>query len=651
MSIRTQLAILFCCLTLLPVGVVVTVALRHPAGADRTLLLSAVAIAVATGGLLLWIAGRATQPVLMLAQAARRVAAGDLEATADYHAGDEIGLLARDFNAMVAELREQRARLVDKDYLDSIITNMVDTLLVIDAQGQVQTVNRATVRMIGRREGDLVGRPAGTLFVEGEAHFKEHVIEPLLREGSIREVELTFAARDDARVPVILSGSVMRDRSDVLQGMVCVATDISSRKKGEEAILHAKQAAEEANTAKSRFLANMSHELRTPLNAIIGYAEMLEEEAQALPDGVDLVPDLQRIRSSGKHLLALINDVLDLSKIEAGKMELYLETFDVATVVGDVVSTIHPLAERNGNQLQLSWGNAVGSMRADLTRVRQVLLNLLSNSCKFTQGGTVNVDVFRETGSAGDTVVFRVADTGIGMTQAQIGKLFQAFTQADLSTTRKYGGTGLGLAISRRFCQMMGGDVHVDSQFGRGSTFTVRLPAVVTAVASEGSTFAAARPAAESRPAPLASTSAESAASGRADDAPTFLVIDDDAAARNLLERFLTRAGFRVVAAASGEEGLRAARQLKPAGITLDVMMPGMDGWAVLGTLKSDPELADVPVIMITMVDDQRMAYSLGAAEFLTKPIDWERLGALLKKYRPEAARADGEGAPVAEPS
>jgi GAF domain-containing protein/CheY-like chemotaxis protein len=353
-----------------------------------------------------------------------------------------------------------------------------------------------------------------------------------------------------------------------------------------------------ADRHKSEFLANMSHELRTPLNAIIGYSEMLQEDAVDL-GAEQFTDDLGKINAAGKHLLELINAVLDLSKIEAGKMELYLETFEVAGLVKDIGAVIQPLAGKNGNRLEVQYPADVGTMHADVTKVRQALLNLLGNACKFTERGTITLAVAREPVDGREWLSFAVRDTGIGMTPTQLARLFEAFSQADAATTRKYGGTGLGLALSRRLCRMMGGDVTVESEAGRGSTFTVRLPAHVTP-ASHG----------------------------------TVLVIDDEAAVRDLMQRFLVKEGFRVATAAGGDEGLRRARELHPDAITLDVMMPGMDGWAVLAALKADPAVADIPVIMLTIVDDRNLGYALGAAEYLTKPVDRERLVAVLKKYR-----------------
>ncbi|MFN3650895.1 MAG: response regulator [Armatimonadota bacterium] len=390
-----------------------------------------------------------------------------------------------------------------------------------------------------------------------------------------------------------------------------------------EQLMDSEQRALAANQAKSLFLAKMSHELRTPLNAIIGYSEMLQEEAEDLGEE-DLIPDLQKINSAGKHLLALINDILDLSKIEAGKMEVYLEEFEIAPLIEEVVSTVRPLVDKNANRLEVRCGEGLGTMRADLTKVRQALFNLLSNASKFTDQGTITLEVEREPVSSGDWMRFRVSDTGIGMTPEQMAGLFQEFTQADASTTRKYGGTGLGLVISRRFCQMMGGDINVSSEFGRGSTFTIRLPAFVPDPEPEADEEAAAE--AEGDRQAVSPVPANGA---------VVLAIDDDQSTLELLQRFLGREGFTVHTAASGDEGLRLARELKPAAITLDVMMPVRDGWSVLTALKADPELSDIPVVLLTIVDDRNIGYALGASDYMTKPVDWGRLASVIRKHLP----------------
>jgi len=380
----------------------------------------------------------------------------------------------------------------------------------------------------------------------------------------------------------------------------------------------ARTTAEEANRAKSAFLANMSHELRTPLNAIIGYSEMLQEDAQDLGE-THFVADLQKIHGAGKHLLGLINDVLDISKIEAGKMDLFLETIDVPAMVQDVVNTIKPLVQKNGNTLTVECAENLGPMRADATKVRQALFNLLSNACKFTDKGTISLRVSRERTNRAGHFVFRVSDSGIGMTPEQVSQLFKAFTQADASTTRKYGGSGLGLAITRHFCQMMGGEVTVESEVGKGSAFTVKLPAVVISPKPEK------HEAAEVIKAKRVSEAAPGAS--------TILVIDDDPTVHDLMRRFLTKEGFRVATAPGGKEGIRLAKELKPDLITLDVLMAETDGWSVLTALKADPDTADIPVIILTMFDDKEMGFALGASDYMTKPINRDRLVTVLRKH------------------
>jgi len=420
------------------------------------------------------------------------------------------------------------------------------------------------------------------------------------------------------------------------------------------------QELEVASQHKSDFLANMSHELRTPLNAIIGYSEMLQEEAEDLGESAFL-PDLQKINAAGKHLLGLINDILDLSKIEAGKMDLYLETFEIGQLVEDVAAIVRPLVEKNGNTLIVSYGDDIGAMQADLTKVRQTLFNLLSNAAKFTDHGTIELRVAQAPAptpqppppqagegegaghlpspsqgggvGGGGFVTFEVADSGIGMTDEQIGRLFEAFSQADGSTTRKYGGTGLGLAISRHFCRLMGGDITVESTPGQGSTFTVTLPTT-----GGRSTFDVSRGDDERPPSTVHRPTDDALLAKR--DSPLVLVIDDDPATRDLLRRFLGAEGYRVLTAATGDEGLRLVRTERPDVVTLDVLMPGINGWAVLTTLKADAELAEIPVVVLSILDDRDVGYTLGAADYLTKPIDRDRLLTVLRRHCPRDSAA-----------
>jgi adenylate cyclase len=398
-------------------------------------------------------------------------------------------------------------------------------------------------------------------------------------------------------------------------GIVGVFTDITELKERElqlgelvDRLADARDEAMQATLAKSRFLANMSHELRTPLNAIIGYSEILQEDAADKGDK-EPIDDLRRIESAGRHLLGLINNILDLSKIEAGKMDVFIEDVDIQALVKEVLSIVQPLADKNENVIKVICPVDIGSFRSDQTKVKQCLLNLLSNANKFTSKGTLTLTVAREAGSG---VCLRVSDTGVGMTKDQLGRLFEAFSQADASTTKRFGGTGLGLAITKHFCTALGGDVTVESTPGTGSTFTIRLPDQGVAPASAES-YA---------PLPVA-------ADGRA----TVLVVDDDSTVRSLLAKTLEKEGYRAILARNGVEALALAREHRPQAITLDVLMPQMDGWGALKELKSDPELSDIPVIMVTVLNERGMAIPLGAADFVTKPVDRQRLAAILRDH------------------
>ena len=292
-------------------------------------------------------------------------------------------------------------------------------------------------------------------------------------------------------------------------------------------------------------------------------------------------------------------------------------------MIEDLGTTAAPLVEKHNNSLKIDCSGDIGTMRADIKRVRQVLLNLLSNAAKFTENGTIKLEALRESNQETNWIVFRVTDTGIGMSDEQKSKVFQAFSQVDETATRKFGGAGLGLVICKRFCQMMGGTITFESEKGKGSTFIVRLPEVVLDLKTEGlqlSEF-------------TSDLAAHRTVYGIPDGRGIVLVIDDDRSARDLMVRMISREGFRVVTAWGGEEGLRLARDLQPALITLDVLMPGIDGWNVLKELKADPDLAKIPVILITMEEDRNKGFLLGAADFMSKPIQREQLAAALNKY------------------
>jgi len=634
------------------------------------ILLLGLALAVFASVLL---ARRMVAPIRQLQEGAARVGRGEMDHRIDIRTGDELESLADEFNRTAAQLQDSQRNLEKK--VEERTQELTQSVAELRALGDVvQAVNSSldiqqVLVTIVTRAVELCKARAGTIYefdesggtFEPRANFgvSDTMVE-MLRESRIRIGETAVGRCAQERIPVQVvdvekdTGYLLRElliregirsllavpllREDrVIGALVIRREEVGEFPQAVVTLLQTfaaqsvlaiqnarlfKEIQEKgdelaaASQHKSQFLANMSHELRTPLNAIIGVTEMLQEDAVDLGREDEKEP-LERVLRAGRHLLALINDILDLSKIEAGKMELYLESFTVAPLVEDILKTIQPLAEKNGNELMVDCAADVGVMHADQTRVRQALLNLASNANKFTERGRVTFTVRREAGERGEWILMAVKDTGIGMTPEQIDRLFQEFVQADSTTTRKYGGTGLGLAISRRFCQMMGGDITVASNVGTGSTFTIRLPAEVLAA----------------QPLPLVRTSAPQNFQfpATAAEAPDVLVVDDDPTVRDMTERFLSREGFSVVTANGGREGLRFARELHPTAITLDVMMPDIDGWTVLAAIKGDPALADIPVVMMTILDERNRGYALGAADYMVKPIDRERLVAVLR--------------------
>jgi len=618
-------------------------------------------------------------PIRALHTGAQRIGAGELSHRIEVGTGDELEALGAEFNRTAARLEESYRELENKvaertgelsqsvEELRALAQVSQAVVSSLDLETVLATIIAHAVRLSGADAGTIyVFDPAAQVFVPRANVGLSEDLVARLRESRIGPGDTVVGACAERQQPVQIADlEAARDYRlyDLLrgggfravigipllrEGRPLGALVIRRRRAGEfppslvstletfasqsvlaihnarlfQEIREKSAELEAASQHKSQFLANMSHELRTPLNAIIGVSEMLLEDAHA-DDAGHLVEPLERIMRAGKHLLALINDILDLSKIEAGRMDLHVESFALRPLLEDVAATVRPMAEKNGNELVVECAADAGSMRADPTRVRQALLNLAANAVKFTEKGRVAFSVAREHEGGQDWVVIQVADTGIGMTPEQTARLFQEFVQADASTTRRYGGTGLGLAISRRFCRMMGGDITVRSAPGSGSTFTIRLPASV----DPGDATAPAGAAPRAGPLPAAGTSG------------AILVVDDDPTVRELMQRYLEKEGFEVVTAANGLEALARARESRPAAITLDVMMPDVDGWTVLAAIKGDPALAGIPVVLATIVDDRQRGYALGATEYLVKPIDRERLARVLRSYlaRPDA--------------
>ncbi|MEG3842297.1 response regulator [Microcoleus sp. herbarium14] len=532
-------------------------------------------------------------------------------------------------------LERQRAEFAlqqEKSSYRSIFENAVEGIFQTTPTGRYLKANPALAAIYGYETVDKMLAELANLNRQlyVDPNRRAEFVAELSAHRQVSKFESQIYCRDGSTIWISENARSICDENGSVLYYEGTVTDITDRKHAESAMQSALEAAESANRAKSTFLANMSHELRTPLNAIIGYSEMLKEEAEEL-GSCESVPDLEKIRTAGKHLLSMIDDILDISKIEAGRMDLYLETFDINALIESAVATALPLVEKNGNTLEVYCPENLNTMHADMTKVRQVLLNLLSNAAKFTKNGKIAIGVERIKNeqlrmknqeesaeiliSNSEFLSFRVADTGIGMTQEQLQRVFQPFTQADASTTKKYGGTGLGLAISQRFCQMMGGSIEASSSLGSGTTFTVLLPRAIKQ---------------PEIPNKVRDSTSPPGASG----VGTVLVVDDDPISRDLIQRALARQGLRIEVAGGGEQALRLAKQLRPDAITLDVIMPGMDGWAVLSALKADPDLAEIPVILLSFVGNKSLGFALGASDYLTKPVDGKRLAALLNKYR-----------------
>jgi adenylate cyclase len=598
----------------------------------RNILLGVVALSLLSSLLIVWlyVDRNLVARLRALSDSMLAIAGGNLRAPLPSDSGDEIGQMAKAlavFRDTAIEIEEKNLREVAtaRQRLIDAIESITEGFALYDANDCLVLCNS--------RYQDLLYPEIDAAMVPGTTF--EKVIRRAAELGLIHEakgrIDAWVAERLARHHNPVAADVQHRDGDRWIQvserriaggGTVAVYTDITEITRHAAQLELARDQAMAATRAKSQFLTNMSHELRTPLNAIIGITEMLKEEAEETGEE-PLVEPLNRIHHAGTHLLALINEILDLAKIEAGKFELYPEEVELGALMADVSSTADSLAAKNGNRLNVEVSPGLGTIQADPMRLRQVVLNLLSNACRFTRNGTVVLRATRIAGPSGDRVTMTVQDTGIGMTEEQIGKLFQEFTQADSSTTRKYGGTGLGLAISRRLCRLMGGDIDVQSVVGVGSTFTVTLPA------DGGQTGTPAIPSAPEPP---------SAHIWPLGEGRRALVIDDDEPARGIVRQILIREGFDVVTAESGRQGIQLARQIRPSLITLDVLMPDLDGWSTLQELKRDDDLSDIPVIMVTIVDEENRGYALGAAAYLTKPINREHLRKALTSCHPHHA-------------
>jgi hypothetical protein len=540
--------------------------------------------------------------------------------------------------SVVEDARQSASRL------QSVVAQMSDGVIVFDAAGEAVKINQAARELLGeaasifqlkqkktKRKTPLITRLDGKTFPPGKYPWQ-------LAYAKGREsvnVEIRARRRADSEAIICINAAPLRDNNDSVSGAVVVLHDVTENRKLIDELREANRRLEEYNRLKAEFVANMSHELRTPLTAIIGFAQLMQMKTRKGDFSPETVSDgLERILRNGRHLLSLIDEVLDLSKIEAGRLSLHLEHFDIPELVEKTFGNLEALALGKNLRYSLKVSGDFPFAYADPARIRQILLNLISNAIKFTDSGSIEVELRSEDKQKWQVVV---RDTGIGIKAENLDKVFERFRQVDGSYTRTVGGFGLGLAISQQLANLLGGAITVESSYKKGSTFTLTLPFEVpqaqkTLIAVSGhhqhhhqqqsqrqeplSVAPGARSEEEKNKAALTTSSAAD------DDKPLVLVIDDIPDSTRLLTETLENAGYRVIVAHSGSEGILLARRLQPVAVTLDVMMPGMDGWRVLQTMKTDSQLAQIPVVVVSIVDNKPLGYRLGASGYLVKPVE-----------------------------
>ena len=617
-------------------------------------------------------AGWLTGPIPKLTAAAEAVEAGDyrgegLNSIASRK--DEFGQLARGFQRMVGEVstREGQLKQAQEEILSrerhfrSLIENGSDVITVLDRRGAIRYESPSIRRVLGYEPNELVGSPRFAFVHPDDLEkvagtFERHVlglpIDSALeyrfrhKDGTWRTLEATSTnLLDDPAVGGVVVNSrdvterkrtqaeiddLRRRHSEELEARVTIRTAELAQKN--EELKAANEAIDQAMKLQAKFLDNVAHDLRTPLSIVMAYSEDLLRKAKK--KGQDaLIPDLNLIANKGQELLEIINDLLNASKAMNGKdITLDLKRFEVAPMIRSRTEGIGAIARKLGNTIELRLAPDLGAMYADESRVWRILMNLLSNACKFTEKGTITLHADRLAGASGDRLVFRLADTGKGMGPEQKARLFGRFSQVHASSGQMQAGVGLGLSICQLYCRAMGGTIDVESEIGRGTVFRVELPAEV-----EEKPDSPSAPSKPSRPS-AAATSPPPALEERAN---LVLIIDDDTSVCELMRRNLGEEGIPSLAANTGEEGLRLAKQLLPSAIILDVLMPGIDGWAVLAALKTDSQMTGIPVIMASMLDEKERGLRMGADEYVSKPLRPDRLAELLRKYG--TGRASGK--------